>query len=95
MTEEAFNHILICIYMIANRLVDTLKELIMFRRPLLCFAKMLMFLGVSAIANFIGDTAVFWIGIFASFVIPSFIVKNITEDTQVEEDSDKMIKLSD
>lgn len=49
------------------------REIIEFKRPLLCFAKSISFLGVSAVLTILGDMNVFWLLLFLSFFGPSML----------------------
>ena len=52
-----------------------MREIIQFKKPLMCFAKSLIFLGVSAVATLIGDVNVLWVTLFLSFFVPSMLMK--------------------
>jgi len=75
MTEETFGHILICTYTVLNRLVDVIRNLILFKKPLRTTLNVLLLLALAGIADKIGDQNVLWLVVAASFVVPWFIVK--------------------
>lgn len=58
---------LILIYLGLNQTIELVREIIQFRSPLLCFARSLMFLGVSAVATIVGDMNIFWLVLFMGF----------------------------
>ena len=94
MTEEAFCHILICLYTALNRMLDLIKSLILIEKPLKCFLHSLVLIGLSGIAFSIGDTGAFWVVVFAGFLLPIFMVKNSAAG-ETRDGYTKLVKLSD
>lgn len=94
MTEEAFCHILICLYTVLNRLVDLIKSLILIDSPLKCFLHMLVLIGLSGVAFSIGDKGAFWTIVFAGFLLPAFVKKNEASIKSGDSET-KLVKLSD
>ena len=94
MTEEAFCHILICLYTALNRMLDLIKSLILIEKPLKCFLHSLVLIGLSGIAFSIGDTGAFWVNVFAGFLLPIFMVKNQAAG-ETRDGYTKLVKLSD
>ena len=75
--------LLIAIYLAINQFLEMIREIIQFQTPLKCFAKSLVFLGMSAVATLIGDMNMLWICIFLSFFVPSMLMKK--DDGKTEE----------
>ena len=69
------------------------REIIEFKRPLLCFAKSISFLGVSAVLTILGDMNVFWLLLFLSFFGPSLLKSR--DSSQVAPDTSNNSNRSD
>jgi len=72
---------MIALYLASNSFMEMVRETIEFKKPLLCFARSLGFLGVSAVLTLVGDMNVMWLLIFLSFFGPSMFKKR--EGSQV------------
>ena len=72
-SEQHLPRIVITVYLTTNSFIEMTREIIEFKRPLLCFAKSISFLGVSAVLTILGDMNVFWLLLFLSFFGPSML----------------------
>ena len=66
---------IIFLYNLSNQLVDFIRQVIQFKKPLLCIAQSLIFLAISAVATVLGDRGLIWGTVFLSFIIPGLLVK--------------------
>lgn len=80
---------LIYLYTILNKLVDVMRDLILFKSPLRTTFYVLLMLALSGIAESLGDTLLIWGAVFSSFVVPFFISKKAPG-----KDGYKQVKLS-
>ena len=74
-SEDRLAQFIIAVSLGLNQFLEVTREIVQFERPLISFAKSLIFLGVSAVATLIGDMNVMWITIFLSFFAPSMLMK--------------------
>ena len=77
------------VYLGVNAFLEMVREVIEFKAPLMCFAKSLTFLGISAIVTLVGDMNVFWICVFASFSILSMLKKREVKAGPAADKDDK------
>ena len=85
-SEDHLAQFIIAVYLGLNHFLEVTREIVQFERPLMCFAKSLIFLGVSAVATLIGDMNVLWITIFLSFFAPTMLMKK-DETSEQEQQS--------
>lgn len=74
-SEDHLAQLVIAVYLLLNSFFEMVREIIEFQKPLMCFAKSLIFLGMSAIVTLIGDMNLIWASIFLSFLVPPMLKK--------------------
>ena len=79
-SEQHLPRIVITIYLTVNSFIEMVREIIEFKQPLVCFAKSVSFLGVSAVLTIVGDMNVFWLLLFLSFFGPSLLKSRSSEE---------------